>query len=820
MLERDQSRKASEEMETRYQNQIAKLTQSLQQQEIERMTMEEEGREKEKELELVREEARELKRVSEGLRKEMEEQEKELNGLRQERNEWKERSDGLCVESKERSELDGEMEMLSVMKEENESLKSKLDGMSKENESLKEELEKKNRKADQEREKLAANSEELERLKQENETLREELEQKKEGVAMAEVVALKEELDKMNKVNASLREQLIKMNDERKKYLTPLSSSQLLKDYQIDVPEFSDSQLMEGESKNEPDFRTHPPDQFFYSSPLPAPSSSLEAYRLVISQLYREVLSLQRENQSLSAQLAAAEPLRITITPSAMEEESNAGMQSLIASMQMTMQTLQTTLKEKNDLIAKLNAQLQQLRPNPSLSGEFSLERGEVESESAQHSEEQTESEEEEEEEKEEEQKHGEEEKEREQQQDEEQQQPKDDEEEKEKEEIEDKDEKDEEGVSPKRDFSLEMQSAREEAERMRQSCEQLMEENSAKEKLLAEQHSREQRLSEEVSSLQQQVATLEAKREELQSLLSLSRQNVYQLSSLFKYQLGELRESFASLPPLLAEQQIALKSEMETTIRTIAAKYAFLTNHLLSSRQLISTLRDEIQNYKGNYRVMIRVRPINNTDTSTHSCIRITDEYNLSIQADDSRSEPKSFVFDRILPPSASQEELFLEVEPAVLSVFRGINCTILAYGQTGSGKTYSMVGEKGRLGLAFRICRLLFEEFRYRSDTSFELKVRFFFEWIERRSASPRFTAKPSAICSPRVGRSAFRSLRKTAWPRSASSPFLPLGRRAIHRRDGAASPEGLRDSRHGHDGYERAEQPIASARAVYAV
>ena len=42
VLERDQGRKASEEMEARYQNQIAKLTQSLQQHDMERLKMEEE----------------------------------------------------------------------------------------------------------------------------------------------------------------------------------------------------------------------------------------------------------------------------------------------------------------------------------------------------------------------------------------------------------------------------------------------------------------------------------------------------------------------------------------------------------------------------------------------------------------------------------------------------------------------------------------------------------------------------------------------------------------------------------------------------------
>ena len=805
VLERDQIRKASEEMEARYQNQIAKLTQSLQQHDIEKLKMEEEREEKDRELELLREEVEGLKRASEGLKKEnegvkresegvkkenegvkrenegvkeeMSEKENQLVQLQREIDEWKEKWDRLNAEMKEKSERNEELEEWNRMKMENESLRSELNEMKNENESLKGELERV--KMENEREELTEYAEELERMKQENESLREELERGKEGVATADTVALIEELDKLNKVNATLREELIKLSAERKNILNPLLSHQLPRGYQIDMNEFSefnDQQSLEGES----DFRTHPPEQFFYSSPLPTSSSSLEAYRLVISQLYREVLSLQRENESLSAQLDAAKPLQITISPPGMEE-SNEGVKSLIASMQMTMQTLQVTLKEKNDLIAKLNAQLQQFLSDSHLNEELSLNQGEVETENVQGSEEQTESEGEEEEEEEEppdpEPKGQDEEEEEEDQNDREEEEEDQNDRKEEEEDQKDREEarEKEQGASPKHDFSQEMQIAREETERMRQSCEQLMEENNAKEKLLEAQRSREQQLSDEVSSLQKQVFTLEAKREELQNLLSLSRQNIQQLSSLFKGQLGQLRDSLSSLPPLLAAQQTSMRGEMETTIRTIAAKYAFLTNHLLSSRQLISSLRDELQNYKGNYRVMIRVRPINNTDTSTHSCIRITDEYNISIQSEDSRNEPKSFVFDRILPPAASQEELFLEIEPAVLSVFRGINSTILAYGQTGSGKTYSMVGEKGRLGLTFRSCHLLFEEFQYRSDTPYELKVRSIHS-IDCRSASLRSIAKHFAICWRRVGRSAYRSLQRIDWSRSRSSPFLP--------------------------------------------
>jgi kinesin family protein 4/21/27 len=52
-------------------------------------------------------------------------------------------------------------------------------------------------------------------------------------------------------------------------------------------------------------------------------------------------------------------------------------------------------------------------------------------------------------------------------------------------------------------------------------------------------------------------------------------------------------------------------------------------------------------------------------------------------------------FAFDQVLPPEATQYELYNATASPLISRFvEGFNCTILAYGQTSSGKTYSMTG------------------------------------------------------------------------------------------------------------------------------
>ncbi len=59
------------------------------------------------------------------------------------------------------------------------------------------------------------------------------------------------------------------------------------------------------------------------------------------------------------------------------------------------------------------------------------------------------------------------------------------------------------------------------------------------------------------------------------------------------------------------------------------------------------------------------------------------------------SRPVSKTYTFDHVFPPEATQESLFKTVaHPIVNEVLKGFNCTIFAYGQTGTGKTYTMEG------------------------------------------------------------------------------------------------------------------------------
>jgi hypothetical protein len=79
--------------------------------------------------------------------------------------------------------------------------------------------------------------------------------------------------------------------------------------------------------------------------------------------------------------------------------------------------------------------------------------------------------------------------------------------------------------------------------------------------------------------------------------------------------------------------------------------------------------------------------------------------------------------VFDRVFPPTSTQQEIFDELIDLVNGVAAGINATIFAYGQTGTGKTHTMMGsgvnsnstlsaDKNLWGIIPRATELLFKK------------------------------------------------------------------------------------------------------------
>ncbi|ESQ39398.1 hypothetical protein EUTSA_v10001292mg [Eutrema salsugineum] len=134
--------------------------------------------------------------------------------------------------------------------------------------------------------------------------------------------------------------------------------------------------------------------------------------------------------------------------------------------------------------------------------------------------------------------------------------------------------------------------------------------------------------------------------------------------------------------------------------------------------------LYNQVQDLKGSIRVYCRVRPFLPGQSSFSSTIGQMEDDTIAINTAPRHGKSlKSFTFNKVFGPSATQEEVFSDMQPLIRSVLDGYNVCIFAYGQTGSGKTYTMSGprdltEKSQ-GVNYRALGDLFLLAEQRKDT-----------------------------------------------------------------------------------------------------
>lgn len=135
--------------------------------------------------------------------------------------------------------------------------------------------------------------------------------------------------------------------------------------------------------------------------------------------------------------------------------------------------------------------------------------------------------------------------------------------------------------------------------------------------------------------------------------------------------------------------------------------------------------LYNQVQDLKGNIRVYCRVRPFLAGQSNRLSTVDHIEEGNLTIiiPSKYGKEGRRSFNFNKVFGPFASQEEVFSDTQPLVRSVLDGYNVCIFAYGQTGSGKTYTMTGpeelKQENLGVNYRALGDLFLLAEQRKET-----------------------------------------------------------------------------------------------------
>ncbi|KAM8722013.1 kinesin heavy chain-like [Acanthopagrus latus] len=132
--------------------------------------------------------------------------------------------------------------------------------------------------------------------------------------------------------------------------------------------------------------------------------------------------------------------------------------------------------------------------------------------------------------------------------------------------------------------------------------------------------------------------------------------------------------------------------------------------------------------------RVMCRFRPLNEAE------ITRGDKYIPKFKEEDTVViASKPYVFDRVLPPNTSQEQVYDQcAKQIVKDVLGGYNGTIFAYGQTSSGKTHTMEGklhDPQLMGIIPRIAHDIFDHiYSMDENLEFHIKVSYFEIYLDK--------------------------------------------------------------------------------------
>ncbi|KAI3515783.1 hypothetical protein L1887_14687 [Cichorium endivia] len=230
----------------------------------------------------------------------------------------------------------------------------------------------------------------------------------------------------------------------------------------------------------------------------------------------------------------------------------------------------------------------------------------------------------------------------------------------------------------------------------------------------------------------------LEKKLKEFEDHLNESRKNVQELEAksrsksqwwskkehIYKtfteFQLGALKElRFASQS--VRQEILKTQKSYSEDFDQLGTKLKVMQDAAESYQAAVNEnkkLHNEIQELKGNIRVYCRVRPFLPGQKEKQSIVDYIGENGELIVANPSKpgkESRRSFKFNKVYGPRATQAEVYGDIQQLVQSVLDGYNVCIFAYGQTGSGKTYTMSGpDKGtpeEWGVNYRALNDLFK-------------------------------------------------------------------------------------------------------------
>ncbi|CAN8239468.1 unnamed protein product [Cochlearia groenlandica] len=183
-----------------------------------------------------------------------------------------------------------------------------------------------------------------------------------------------------------------------------------------------------------------------------------------------------------------------------------------------------------------------------------------------------------------------------------------------------------------------------------------------------------------------------------------------------------------ASTYKLLVQDINEYISQIQSRVKQDAELHENLKAKFVAGEKERKELYNRILELKGNIRVFCRCRPLNFEEIEAGVSMGIDVESTKSgeVIVMSNGFPKKSFKFDSVFGPNASQADVFEDTAPFATSVIDGYNVCIFAYGQTGTGKTFTMEGTQDDRGVNYRTLKNLFQIIKERETRySYEISV-----------------------------------------------------------------------------------------------
>mmetsp|Transcript_11194 Transcript_11194/g.25481 ORF Transcript_11194/g.25481 Transcript_11194/m.25481 type:complete len:952 (+) Transcript_11194:69-2924(+) len=255
------------------------------------------------------------------------------------------------------------------------------------------------------------------------------------------------------------------------------------------------------------------------------------------------------------------------------------------------------------------------------------------------------------------------------------------------------------------------------------------------------------------LESLQRDIAKArdrEAKAREKLAKLQATKKKLQGAAKPLAQLVVKLREEQKRLKTELVSAQKRFNEDMKKVTDAVSdygTRCNELSQRYRAAQEDRKKLHNQVLDLKGNIRVFVRVRPINEKEIhgepEGEATCTFPDDMRIGVY-DGQNSRRKIFDFDQCFHPKSTQEMVFAEACPLATSVLDGYNVCIFAYGQTGSGKTHTMGGAPNDPGLNTRVLR---ELFRIRGERRGEYDVNLSISITEIYNENIRDLLSPSA-------------------------------------------------------------------------